>query len=144
MDLGEVGWEGVDWINLAQDRDRWRALMYTVMNLRVSWNAGNFLSSLGHFGFSGRILLHGVSYHLCILLVFISNYTTVHGVERTKLSITLLVDRWTLFVQRELSHARVCCHAISATVVKRSRQTSPISTIVFITLFSVSPDLTRW
>jgi hypothetical protein len=27
--------EGIDWIDLAQDRDRWRALVYTVMNLRV-------------------------------------------------------------------------------------------------------------
>jgi hypothetical protein len=35
MDLREVGWGGMDWINLAQDRDRWRALVYTVMNLRV-------------------------------------------------------------------------------------------------------------
>jgi hypothetical protein len=35
MDLLEVGWEGADWIDLAQDRDRWRALVYTVMNLRV-------------------------------------------------------------------------------------------------------------
>jgi hypothetical protein len=35
--------------------------VYTVMNLRVSQNAGNFLSSLGHFSFSGRTLLHGVS-----------------------------------------------------------------------------------
>jgi hypothetical protein len=35
MDLREVGWGGVDWINMAQDRDRWRALVYTVMNLRV-------------------------------------------------------------------------------------------------------------
>jgi hypothetical protein len=31
MDLRE-GWEGADWIDLAQDRDRWRALVYTVMN----------------------------------------------------------------------------------------------------------------
>jgi hypothetical protein len=54
-------WEGVDWIDLAQDRDRWRALAYTVMNLRVAQNAGNFLSSLGHFSFSGRAVLHGVS-----------------------------------------------------------------------------------
>jgi hypothetical protein len=52
---------GVDWIDLAQDRDRWRALVYTVMNLWVSYNAGNFLSSSGHFSFSGRTLLHGVS-----------------------------------------------------------------------------------
>jgi hypothetical protein len=35
MNLREVGWWGVDMINLAQDRDRWRALVCTVMNLRV-------------------------------------------------------------------------------------------------------------
>jgi hypothetical protein len=35
MDLREVGWGGMDWINLAEDRDRWRALVNSVMNLRV-------------------------------------------------------------------------------------------------------------
>ena len=35
MDLKEVGCGSMDWIDLAQDRDRWRALMTTVMNLRV-------------------------------------------------------------------------------------------------------------
>jgi hypothetical protein len=35
MDLREIGWGSVDWIQLAQDRDRWRALVDTVMNLRV-------------------------------------------------------------------------------------------------------------
>jgi hypothetical protein len=35
MDLREIGWRSVDWIQLAQDRDWWRALVNTVMNLRV-------------------------------------------------------------------------------------------------------------
>jgi hypothetical protein len=33
--LREIGWDGVDWVDLAQDRDHWRALVNTVMNLRV-------------------------------------------------------------------------------------------------------------
>jgi hypothetical protein len=35
MDLRETGWNGMDWIDLAQDRDQWKALVYTVMNLLV-------------------------------------------------------------------------------------------------------------
>jgi hypothetical protein len=35
MDLQEVGWGGIDWIDMAQDRDRWRAVVNVVMNLRV-------------------------------------------------------------------------------------------------------------
>jgi hypothetical protein len=35
MDLREIGWDGVHWIDLAQDRDQWRVLVNTVMNLRV-------------------------------------------------------------------------------------------------------------
>jgi hypothetical protein len=35
MDLREIGWNGMDWIDLAQDRDQWRALVNTVMNLWV-------------------------------------------------------------------------------------------------------------
>jgi hypothetical protein len=35
MDLRKIGWGGVEWIQLAQDRDRWRAVVSAVMNLRV-------------------------------------------------------------------------------------------------------------
>jgi hypothetical protein len=35
MDLREIEWDGIDWIELAQNRDQWRALVNTVMNLRV-------------------------------------------------------------------------------------------------------------
>jgi hypothetical protein len=42
MDLREIGWVGIDWI---EDRDRWRALVNTVMNLWVPYNAGKFFCS---------------------------------------------------------------------------------------------------
>jgi hypothetical protein len=35
MDLREIGWNGMDWIDLAQDRDQWKDLVNAVMNLRV-------------------------------------------------------------------------------------------------------------
>jgi hypothetical protein len=43
MDLQEVRSEGVDWIDMAQDRDRWRAVVSAVMNLQVSIKRGEFL-----------------------------------------------------------------------------------------------------
>jgi hypothetical protein len=36
MDLREIEWDGVDWIDMAQDREQWRALVNTVLSLRVA------------------------------------------------------------------------------------------------------------
>jgi hypothetical protein len=54
IDIREIRWDGMDWIDLVQDRDQWRALVNTVMNLRVSKNAGKFLSSRIIGSFLGR------------------------------------------------------------------------------------------
>ena len=42
MDLQEVGCKGMDWLDLAHDRERWRALVHAVMKVRVPYNTGNF------------------------------------------------------------------------------------------------------
>jgi hypothetical protein len=60
MDLREVGFGGIDWIDLARDREKWRDFVNAVMNLRVPYTEGN-LSSLGRVSFSERTLFHEVS-----------------------------------------------------------------------------------
>jgi hypothetical protein len=61
IDLGEVGWGDVDWIGLAKDRNRWRALVNSVLNLRVPRNAGKLSGGLTSSGLSGSAQLHIVS-----------------------------------------------------------------------------------
>jgi hypothetical protein len=61
MNLGEVGWGDINWIGLAQDRNRWRALVNSVLNLRVPWYAGKLSSVVASSGLSGSAQLHIVS-----------------------------------------------------------------------------------
>jgi hypothetical protein len=58
MDLRQIGFDGMDWINVAQDRDQWRALVNTVMNFPVRQNAGKFSTSRATGGSSRRAQLH--------------------------------------------------------------------------------------
>jgi hypothetical protein len=51
MDLRDIVWDGMDWIDLAQDRDQWRAL--------VEWRAGKFSCTCTIDSFSRRAQLHG-------------------------------------------------------------------------------------
>jgi hypothetical protein len=52
MDLRQIGWDGIDWIDLTQDRDQWRALVNTVMK-----NCGKLLNSCTIGSFSRRAQL---------------------------------------------------------------------------------------
>ena len=51
----------VDWIDLAQDRDNWRAFAKTILNFLILQNEGCFLTCWGNIGFSGRTLPHRVN-----------------------------------------------------------------------------------
>jgi hypothetical protein len=61
IDLLEIGWGDVVWIDLAQDRDKWRAVVNAVMNLRVPYNAGKLSSGYIIGGLSSSSQFHRVS-----------------------------------------------------------------------------------
>jgi hypothetical protein len=61
MDLQEFGIGGTEWIELAQDRYKWRTLLNAVMNIRVPYNLGSFLTGCKPVSFFRRSVLCGVS-----------------------------------------------------------------------------------
>jgi hypothetical protein len=60
MDLREIGWNGMNCFHLGQDREQWKVLVNTVMNLPVLYNIVNVLNNFTICGFSRRTQLHGV------------------------------------------------------------------------------------
>jgi hypothetical protein len=58
MDLRDILWDDIDWIDLAQDMDDWRVLVNAVINHRAPQNAGKFLSGCTIGSYSRRVQLH--------------------------------------------------------------------------------------
>jgi hypothetical protein len=58
MDFKEIGWKGVVWNILAQDREQWRSLSKAVLNLRVPWWVEGFLSDWEIIDFSKMAMFH--------------------------------------------------------------------------------------
>ena len=83
-DLQEVEYGYMGWIGLAQDRDRWRTLVSVVMNLRVPWNSGNFLTSCKPVSFSRRTLHHGVSKLVGFIIRIYHNARSPEGKKKNK------------------------------------------------------------
>jgi hypothetical protein len=61
MDIGELGLGDIGWIVLAQDSNKWRALVNVIMNLQVPENAGRFLSGCITSGLSSCDQVHRAS-----------------------------------------------------------------------------------
>jgi hypothetical protein len=68
MDLREMGWHGIDWIDLAQGNYQWGALMSTVMNFRGPQNTGKFLSSCTIGNSMNEWDWKGWRYDMCMVL----------------------------------------------------------------------------
>jgi hypothetical protein len=70
MDLREIGWRSVDWIQLAQERDLWRALVDTVMNLRVLTSRSKFAQDPFYYYISTCALISKAGYFRDISTMF--------------------------------------------------------------------------
>jgi hypothetical protein len=88
MNLGEVGWGDVDWIGLAQDRNKWRALVNSVLNLRVPWSAGKLSSGLASTCLSSSVQLHKISLISYLLFIFFDAEDGGYSSSETSMTFT--------------------------------------------------------
>jgi len=72
MALKEMGWEGMAWIHLVQDRDKWEALVNKVMNIQVPQHAGNFCPAEKPLAAQEELCCYGVSYEFTVVAIIIS------------------------------------------------------------------------
>ena len=67
----------MEWLDLAQDRDKWRSLVSTVKTVRFVQNVGNVLIRLGNIGFLRVALMNETSLFVCLFVcLFISQFVT--------------------------------------------------------------------
>ena len=95
MDLTDVAWDGMEWIDLAQDRESWRALVNEVVNLRIAPNAGNFLSTWRTADFSRRPLLRGITVVLVVVVIVVVEVVVVVVVVK----VIILYNCWDIIAQ---------------------------------------------
>jgi hypothetical protein len=56
LDIREIVWDGMEWIDLAEGKDQWGALLNTIISLRVSYNFGKFLGSVKAGCFTRKVI----------------------------------------------------------------------------------------
>jgi hypothetical protein len=113
MDLGEMGWGDVDWIGLAQDRNRWRVVVNSVLNLRVPWNAGKLSSGLTSRGFLSSAQLHRAS-QLEFSCLTVSTKTISNSKVYKTLHIILVLVHVVMIITSKIYHilSSWCCYLL--------------------------------
>ena len=116
---------GMDWIDLACDRDLWRAHLNALVNVGVTQNSGNFLTCEGRVNLSRRTLMNGVNYEYFILAV----QPTVRWAQKLRRSLSVAC-----FNNSESASLTVY-HGLSLLLGLISLELAMISALLFLFVF---------